>query len=153
MSEPKRKTAQPKVYEMNSVSILVYLLDNGEFGWAPTAQTCGDKESAQKFLAVLNKMPGDKRQVWATRLDIEQAMTTCPLVSNDADISKAFSELCDTHSKHRPEKTTTHAGGEPNARPSLEKEFDEFSTAPDAPAAKPKTTKQEHGGETANGEK
>jgi hypothetical protein len=35
----------------------------------------------------------------------------------------------------------------------LEKEFDEFFTAPDAHAVKPKANKQEHGGENADGEK
>lgn len=120
MSEPENKTGQPKAYELNGVSILVYLLENGEFGWTPTTQACGDKESAKRFLAVLKKMPRDKREVWAKRLDIEQTITTCPLVNNDADVSKDFAQFCDTHSntdqrahkKNELENIKNHNGGE-----------------------------------------
>lgn len=52
-------------------------------------------------MEVLNKMPGDRRDVWAPRLDREDTIARCPVIKNEPELSKEFNEFCAAHEKNR----------------------------------------------------
>jgi len=112
VGESEEKTKQEHVYEVKGIPVHAYLLETGEFRWIPTFQACGDKENAKKILEVLRKMPEDRRAVWASRLDTEQAQITCPIIRKEADLCKEFDELCAAYSKPKLKSTDQKNGGE-----------------------------------------
>jgi len=113
VGESEEKTRQERVYEVKGIPIHVYLIETGEFRWIPTFQACGDKENAKKILEVLKKMPEDRRAVWASRLDTEQAKMTCPVIRKEADLCKEFDEFCAAYNRPKLKETDKRKGGEP----------------------------------------
>ena len=111
MGESEEKTRQERVYEVKGIPIHVYLIETGEFRWIPTFQACGDKENAKKILEVLKKMPEDRRAVWASRLDTEQAKTTCPVIRNETDLCEEFDQFCAAYNKPNLKRPDTKAPG------------------------------------------
>jgi len=57
-------------------------------------------------------MPEDRRAVWASRLDTEQAEKTCPIIRKETDLCKEFDELYIAYNKPKPKKTDQTNGGE-----------------------------------------
>jgi hypothetical protein len=112
MSDTEEKTKQEHVYEMKGIPIHAYLTETGEFRWIPTSKNCGDKNQAKTILEVLKKMPEDRRAVWASRLDTDQAETTCPIIRKEADLCKEFDELCAAYNKPKLKRTDQKNGGE-----------------------------------------
>lgn len=112
MSEPKENLKQESVYTVKGVPVKVFLTETGDFRWVPAFSACGDVERAKVFLDVLQKMPPDRRAVWATRLDTEQALNTCPVVRDDVDLHKAFDQLCAAYNKSKLKAAEETAGGE-----------------------------------------
>jgi len=112
LSNVEKKTKRERVYEVKGIPIHAYLIDTGEFRWIPTFQACGDRENAKKILEVLKKMPEDRRRVWASRLDMEQTETICPVIRKEADLSKEFDEFCAAYSKPKLKRTDKRKGGE-----------------------------------------
>ena len=101
MSDSQEKTKHEHVYYMKGVPIHAYLSETGEFQWVPASQACSDKVNAKSILEVLQKMPEDRRAVWASRLDTEQTKMTCPVIGSEADLCKEFDEFCAAYDKNR----------------------------------------------------
>lgn len=99
MVELEHTKKSEKVYEMRGVPIHAYLAENGEFKWIPTVQACGDDESVREILEVLRKMPEERRAVWASRLDVEQAKITCPIIKEKPELCREFDEFCAVYNK------------------------------------------------------
>ena len=112
MNKPQKRTKQEHVYTVKGVPIKVYLSETGDFRWIPTSPACGDKEHAKEFLEVLQKMPTDRRAVWATRLDAEQAKIACPIINEDPDLCKTFDQLCAAYNKPKLKQIKETNGGE-----------------------------------------
>jgi len=125
MSEPQEKTEleerpneeskKPKepIYVPKGIPVHAYLTDTGEFRWIPAFEACGDRETAKRIVEVLKKIPADRRAVWAQRLDLEEAKTTCPIIRKEADLCKDFDDLCAAYSKPVGTKPgEEHKGGE-----------------------------------------
>lgn len=112
MSNVEEKTKREEVYEVKGIPVHAYLIETGEFRWIPTFQACGNKENAERVLEVLKKMPEDRRAVWASRLDKDQAKMTCPVISKEADLCEKFDEFCAAYSRSKPEKAEKMKGGE-----------------------------------------
>jgi hypothetical protein len=106
MSNPEEKPNQELTYSVKGIPVSVYLNQKGDFYWTPTKPACQDKEKAKEFLELLQKMPEDRRAVWATRLDAEQTVTTCPIIRQEADLCKEFDGICAAYDKnrHRPKQ-------------------------------------------------
>ena len=111
MSESEKAKQEP-VYRVKGIPANVYLIENGEFRWIPASSACGDKEKAKEILQVLGKMPEDRRVIWVSRLDQDQAKMTCPVFQKEADLCKEFDEFCTAYSKVRSEKADKGKGGE-----------------------------------------
>lgn len=105
MDNPQDKPKNEHAYYMKGIPIHAYLSENGEFKWIPNATACNNKENTQNILEVLNKMPEDRRKVWASRLDKQQTMTTCPIIQNEPDLRKEFDEISTAYNKPKTEKT------------------------------------------------
>ena len=99
MSDSQEKTKHERVYYMKGVPIHAYLSETGEFQWVQASQVCSDKENAKSILEVLQKMPENRRSVWASRLDAEQAKLTCPVIGSEADLCKEFDEFCASYNR------------------------------------------------------
>ena len=112
MSEPKERAKSEGIYTVKGIPAKVYLSETGDFRWVPTSPACGDSEHAKEFLEVLQKMPADRRAVWATRLDAEQAKIACPIIREDADLCKTFDQLCAAYNKPKLKQTEETKGGE-----------------------------------------
>lgn len=113
MNNPKEKNKQEPVYKMKGIPIHAYLIETGEFRWIPTAQACSNKESAKRILEILKKMPEDRRAVWASRIDADQAKRTCPVIPKEADLCKEFDQFFAAYNKPKLKKTTEpRKGGE-----------------------------------------
>lgn len=104
MSDVEEKTQQEPVYSVKGIPIHAYLIETGDFRWTPTSQACGDRENAKKTLEVLKKMPEDRRAVWGSRLDTEQAKILCPVITKEADLCKEFDEFCAAYSAPQVER-------------------------------------------------
>ena len=113
MADSEEKTRQEPVYTVKGIPINAYLIETGEFRWTPTSQACGDKENARKILQVLKKMPEDRRKVWASRLDTEQAKMACPIIRKETDLCEEFDQFCAAYNKSK-SKRTDKGGGMPN---------------------------------------
>lgn len=105
MDDSEEQTKHERTYELKGIPINAYLIETGEFRWTPTSQACSDKENAKKILEVLKKMPEDRRAVWASRLDKEQAKITCPIIRKEADLCKEFDEFCDAYKRPKSKGT------------------------------------------------
>jgi hypothetical protein len=112
MSDTEEKTKQERAYEMKGISIHAYLTETGDFRWIPTSKSCDDKNQAKTILEVLKKMPEDRRAVWASRLDTDQAELTCPIIRKETDLCKEFDELCAAYKRPKPKRTDQKNGGE-----------------------------------------
>ena len=112
MSNIEEKTKPERAYEVKGIPVHAYLIENGEFQWIPTFQACGNKDNAQRVLEVLKKMTENRRAVWASRLDKEQAKMTCPVIRKDADLCKQFDDFCTTNSRSKSKKAEKKKGGE-----------------------------------------
>jgi hypothetical protein len=112
MSDSEEKTKHEPVYSMKGIPIRAYLSETGEFRWIPAFQACSDKENAKNILEVLQKMPEDRRAVWASRLDTEQAKMTCPVIRSEADLCKKFDEFCNAYNKPKSKAIDQGKGGE-----------------------------------------
>jgi chromatin segregation and condensation protein Rec8/ScpA/Scc1 (kleisin family) len=97
---------------MKGIPIYVYLNETGEFRWIPTSEACDDKEKAKEILKILRKMPEDRRAVWASKLDQDEAKTKCPVIPKEADLCKEFDDLCSSYNRPKPEKSKEKEGGE-----------------------------------------
>lgn len=116
MGDSEEKTKKEQVYTVKGIPVSVYLSETGDFRWIPASLACDDKEKAKEFLEVLKKMPEDRRAVWASRLDTEQAKTTCPVIRNESDLCKEFDQFCAAYNKpnlKRPD-IKAHGGEMPN---------------------------------------
>ena len=111
LSNPE-ETKQEPVYKVKGIPIHAYLIETGEFRWIPTSQACSDKENAEKILKVLKEMPEDRRTVWASRLDKEQAKINCPVINKEVDLCKEFDEFCASYSKPKSERNEKGGGGQ-----------------------------------------
>jgi hypothetical protein len=87
---------------MKGIPVNAYLIETGEFRWIPASTACANKEKAKEILEVLQKIPEDRRAVWASRLDKEQAEMTCPIIRKEADLCKEFDEFCNAYNKPKP---------------------------------------------------
>jgi len=105
VDDSEEQTKHKRAYELKGIPINAYLIETGEFRWTPTSQACRDKENAKKILEVLKKMPEDRRAVWASRLDTEQAKATCPIIRKEADLCNEFDQLCDAYKKPKLKRT------------------------------------------------
>ena len=113
VGDSEEKTKHEPVYNVKGIPIHAYLIETGEFRWIPTVQACCDKENAKKILEVLKKMPEDRRAVWASRLDTEQAKTKCPIFREEADLCKEFDEFCAAYNRSKLKRADKRKGGEP----------------------------------------
>jgi hypothetical protein len=110
MDNPQKKPKTQPPYHMKGIPINAYLSENGEFKWIPHPKACTNKENTKNIIEVFRKMPIDRRNVWASRLDKEQTFTTCPIIQNEPDLHKEFDEIAPALNKPKPEKT--EKGGE-----------------------------------------
>lgn len=97
-SEEKRTE---RVYEMKGIPVNAYLMETGEFRWVPASPACANKEKAKEILEVLQKIPEDRRAVWASRFDKKQAEITCPIIRKEADLCREFDEFCNAYSRSK----------------------------------------------------
>jgi len=111
VDDSQQKKREP-VYTVKGIPIQAYLIETGEFRWTPTSQACIDKENAKRILDVLKKMPEDRRTVWASRLDTDQAKMACPVIRTEADLCKEFDEFCAAYNRPELKRTDTRKGGE-----------------------------------------
>lgn len=111
MDDSKGENKREPVYSVKGIPIHAYLIETGEFRWIPTPQACSNKGNAKGILEVLRKMPEDRRAVWASRLDTEQAKMTCPVIRKETDLCEEFDQFCAAYSRRKLE-TTQKEGGE-----------------------------------------
>jgi hypothetical protein len=109
-SEEKRKPEQ--TFTIKGIPILAYLTETGDFRWIPTPQACNNSEQTRQILAVLNDMPEDRKVVWASRLDIAQTKTNCPIINKEDEIRKEFDALSSTYDAAKLRNAKTNKGGE-----------------------------------------
>jgi len=95
------ETEKESPYQMKGIPVNAYLIETGEFRWIPKTQACTNKEKARQILEVLKKMPDDRQRVWASRLDIEQTKTKCPVIRKEADLCREFDEYCSAYDLHK----------------------------------------------------
>jgi len=100
------------LYSIKGIPLHAYLTETGDFKWIPTPQACADKEDAKTILEVLKKMPEDRRTVWASRLDINETKTTCPIIHKEPDLCEQFDEFCKAYNPSKLRKTKQKKGGE-----------------------------------------
>lgn len=100
MSEAEKPAAER--YEMKAIQILVHLNKQGAFGWVPAAQACGTLKKAETIIDVLTEMPKSRRLVWTERLDVEDAISRCPVIRENADLNRKFAELKAAHNTSKP---------------------------------------------------
>ena len=115
MSDVAEKTKNEHAYYMKGIPIHAYLSENGEFRWIPAPVACDSKENTKDILEVLKKMPEDRRAVWGSRLDKDQAKIGCPIIRDDTDICQEFDEFCAACDKNGPKPkqiAQQHDGGE-----------------------------------------
>jgi len=107
MSETEKPGAER--YEMKAIQILVHLNKQGDFGWVPTAQACDTLKKAETIIDVLTKMPRSRRLVWTERLDVEDTISRCPVIRDNADLNRKFTDLtAAAHNRLEPRINKTH---------------------------------------------
>ena len=99
-------------YSMKGIPIHAYLTQNGEFNWIPTSQACTSKKQTREILRMLEGLPEDRRAVWASRLDINQTKTKCPIIHDDNDLRTEFDNFCSTYNSSKLRKTKPAKRGE-----------------------------------------
>lgn len=98
-------------YHIKGIPLHAYLTETGDFKWIPTSQACVDKENAKTILDVLRKMPEDRRQVWASRLDVNEVRATCPIIKNQPDLCEQFDNLCNAYNPSKLRTAKEKKGG------------------------------------------
>jgi hypothetical protein len=100
------------VLKMKGVHASIYVLKIGEFAWVPSPEACATKKAAKELLEVFREMPEDKSKVWRTRIDLETAIATCPIIHEDTDLRKQFEELFVPRKKNELDSFENPKGGE-----------------------------------------
>lgn len=114
MSDVQDKTKQERVFEIKGIPIDAYLTETGDFRWIPASEGCDCVEKTERILEVLKNMPEDRRNVWASRLDLKETKLTCPKINEKADLCKEFDEICAVYSKPKIQTTNGKRGDKGN---------------------------------------
>lgn len=90
-NEEQRRPRQS--FTIRGIETLVYLTETGDFRWIPASEACKNSERTRRILEVLDSMPEDRREVWASRLDVAQTKANCPIINQEDEIRREFDAL------------------------------------------------------------